>query len=104
LEQERQSRKKKKEQQSEDDLHKQQSEAGRLDGEEIEIVEKANENGVLYAAVTPQKICKTLEKMGFKIDPTQVNAKPIKEVGTYPVIIKFGHGLEAEITVVVQSL
>ena len=86
------------------DLHEQQSLAGQLDGFEVEISEKANEKGVLYAAVSPQKICSALKNLGYEIKPEQVQTKALKNAGTYPVIIKFGHGLEAEISVIIQSI
>lgn len=104
LEKEKEQRIKKKASQSIQDLQAQQSLAQRLDGVEVEIAEKTNDGGVLYAAVTPQKISKALEKMGLKVLPEQVKTKPIKEVGSSPVTIKLGHGLEAEITVIIHSL
>lgn len=86
------------------DLNVQQQLASELEGLEIEILEKANENGVLYAAVSPQKIVKSLQKLGYKVTPEQVQAKPIKEIGEKRVVLKLGHGLEAEITVIIQPL
>lgn len=98
------SAKKKVAQKSTDDLHQQQSIAGQLDGFEIELSEKGNEKGVLYAAVSAQKICVSLKKAGFNIKPEQVHMKPLKNSGTHPVVIKFGHGLEAEISVLIQTV
>jgi large subunit ribosomal protein L9 len=97
-------RKDKKAKQKVHDLQEQQSLAGQMDGVEVEISEKANDKGVLYAAVTPQKIAKALNSLGFPVKPEQVIAKALKSAGSFPVTIKFGHGLEAEITVIVQSI
>jgi large subunit ribosomal protein L9 len=89
---------------SEEELHYQQSLAGQLDGVEVEVIEKANEKGVLYAAVTQQKISAALKKMGFEVGPTQIQIKSLKNIGNFPVKIKFGHGLEAEVTVIIQNI
>ncbi len=98
-----QERKNKSAKESVTNLHNQQSLAGRLDGMEVEIAGKANEGGKLYAAVTPQRIADQLGTMGFKVKPDHIITKPLKEVGTFPVIVKFGHGLESEITVIINS-
>jgi len=83
------------------DLREQQSLADRLEGWEVNLKEKANESGLLYAAVGPQKISEALHKAGFNVDKNQITVKPIKEAGEYKAKIKFRHGLEAEITVTV---
>lgn len=80
------------------DLQRQQAVAERLDGLELEIKEKANEQGMLYAAVAPAKVAEALAKFGFNIDKERVVMRPpIKAVGEYPIKIKFRHGLEAEV-------
>ena len=89
---------------TEADLHEQQSIAGQLDGLEIELMEKANEKSVLYAAVTSQKICDSLKKQGYNVLPDQIQMKPIKKSGTFTANIKFGHGLEAEVKIIVQAI
>ena len=88
---------------AERDLREQQVLAEKLSGLEIDIKEKASENGQLYAAINPQKIADALSKKGFQISKSQVMAKAIKKVGEYPVKIKFRHGLEAEIRVTVYA-
>lgn len=91
-------------QQSVSNLRKQQSLAGQLDGLEVVFAEKVNEQGVLYAAITPQKISLILNKMGFSVKPDQVIVKPLKAVGKFPAIIRLGHGLESEIVVIINAL
>lgn len=95
--------KKRVEKKTAEDLHIQQSLAGQLDGVEVEINEKANEKGILYAAVTPQKISVALKKIGFVVSDSQIQVRSLKNTGSFPVKIKFGHGLEAEITVIILS-
>lgn len=101
---EREARKNKNSQKTVATLHEQQSLAGRLDGLEVEISEKANDQGVLYAAVTSQKISKTLSKIGIEVKPEQIVVKQLKEVGTFPALVKLGHGLEAEINIIINAL
>ncbi len=97
-------RKKKNVKASVENLRLQQSLVGQLDGIEVEISEKANSNGGLYAAVTPQKISNTLGAMGYQVKSEQIITKPLKQVGTFPVVVRFGDGLEAEISVIINSL
>jgi len=84
---------------AEDDLQEQQSIAGHVDGMEVEVKEKGNEQGVLYAAVSAQKILEALKKKGVKIEKEQLHMKAIKDFGPHPAKVKFRHGLEADITV-----
>ncbi|TAN32751.1 50S ribosomal protein L9 [Patescibacteria group bacterium] len=87
---------------AEQDLRDQQATAEKLDGREVFVKEKASESGALYAAVGPQKISEALKKMGFAVNKNKIILKPIKEAGEYKAKIKLGHGLEAEITIVVN--
>lgn len=88
---------------AEHELHEQQALADRIDGYEVEIKQKVSEKGLLYAAVTPHKVAEQLNKLGFPVIKEQLAMKPIKEPGSYPVTVKFRHGLEAEIVVVVVA-
>lgn len=87
----------------ETDLQRQQSLAGRLDGWELEIRAKVSKNGSLYAAVGPSAVVKALRALSFNVNNKQIVMTPIKEVGEYKVKVKFTHGLEADITVVVLA-
>lgn len=88
---------------AEQELRSEQSLAERVDGYELEIAERANEKGVLFAAVTAEVVAKALSKAGFAVDKKQLGMKPIKEVGTYGIKIKLKHGLEADVTVIVVA-
>ncbi len=93
----------KKKKDEEKDLLLKQSLVAKLDGWEVEIKAKVSQANSLYAAIGPQKIADELKKAGFVIEKNQINIKPIKEVGQYPVIIKFSHELEAEIMVTILA-
>lgn len=89
---------------SEQELREQQIMAGKLDGLEVEIKDKAEKNGALYAAVGSQKLSEALAKLGFKINKDQIIMNPAKEAGEYKAKIKFKHGLEANLIVIVSKI
>ncbi len=80
-----------------------QETANKIDGAEIEIKEKSNIEGTLYAAVSREQIAHELKKrVGVTIRPSQIFLKdPLKFIGEHRVMIECGHGLEAEIMVVI---
>lgn len=96
-------KKRKVERQSIQDLAAAQRLASKLDGLEIIVKEKANDTGKLYAAVNPQKISKALAKIGYQVKPEQIVTEPLKGTGSFNVEIKLGHGLEAEINVIIEA-
>ncbi|MDI6602867.1 MAG: 50S ribosomal protein L9, partial [Patescibacteria group bacterium] len=90
------------EKKAEEELKKIQEIATIVDGQEITIPVKVGEEGQLFESITAQKISERLKEMGFEIKKSQVDlAKPIKELGEFPVKIKFEHNLEAEIKVII---
>jgi len=80
-----------------------QKTASELDGQEIEFLVKTGKEDQLFEAITPLKIAKKLKEMGFEIKKSQIAlAKPIKELGEFPVKINFEHQLEANVTLIVE--
>lgn len=86
-------------------LKQEQKAAAKLDGYEIEITEKTNADGRLYASLSAAKIAESIKKaLKITIDPKQIQLEnPIKEVGEHDVSASFSHGLEAEFKVIVVS-
>ncbi len=82
-----------------------QNEAARLDGQEVQVVEKATPDGKLYAAVTGTKLSEAIKKqIGVDVDPKHVvTPKPIKQLGEHQFVVNFPHGLEAELSVTVSD-
>ncbi len=72
--------------------------ASRLDGFELEIVDKVSPSGKLFAAITPVRVADGLRKSGFSVKKEQIQMKSIKEPGTYAVTVVFKHGIEASLT------
>lgn len=87
---------------AEEELKGTQALAASIDGQGITIPVKLGKEGQLFESITSQKIYESLKKSGFNVKKNQVELlEPIKELGEFPVKIKFEHNLEAEITVIV---
>jgi len=94
--------KEKEEKKAEKELKKVQEAASAIDGQEVVIPVKVGEDGQLFESITIQKIYERLKELGFEIKKNQILLKsPIKELGEFPVKIKFPHNLEVEIKVIV---
>ncbi|OGL97935.1 50S ribosomal protein L9 [Candidatus Uhrbacteria bacterium RIFOXYB2_FULL_45_11] len=79
--------------------------AEKLDGYEITVEEKVNEDGVLYAAVTKKIIAKALKKAGFDVEEEMVSlVEPIKNPGTKTITIELPHDFEAEIRLTIEGV
>lgn len=89
--------------QMEKELKENQELAGKVDGMEIEIKSKASSSGTLYSAINVEKIVQEVKKqLGINLKKEQVVIKsPLKEVGEQKTLIRFGHGLEAELRVII---
>jgi len=89
---------------AEEELKKVQGLASAIDGQEVIIPVKIGEEGQLFESITSQKIFEKLKELGFEIKKTQFDLEePIKELGEFPIKIKFEHNLEAEIKVIVTK-
>ncbi len=74
-----------------------------LDGFELILKEKANENGVFYAAITQKIIAGALKKAGFSIDADMIElTTPIKEASERDVTVSLPHGFEASIRIIAE--
>lgn len=61
-----------------------------IDGKVIEIKEKANDKGHLFAGIHKERVAEILsESVHFSVEPTCIELeKPIKEVGEYDIVLK----------------
>lgn len=92
------------EKRAEEELKKAQEIASKLDGQEVTIQVKVGEEGQLFETITLQKIWEKLKELGFEIKKGQIDlTEPIKELGEFPIKIKFEHNLEAEIKVIITE-
>jgi len=92
------------EKKAEESLKEFQQTVSTVDGQEVVVPVKVGDEGQLFESVTAQKISDRLKEMGFDIKKSQVYLEsPIKEVGEFPVKIKFEHNLEAEIKIIIAE-
>jgi len=92
------------EKKAEEDLKKAQSIASTIDSREIIISVKVGDQDQLFESINAQKIAESLKEAGFDVKKSQIELKePIKELGEYPIKIKFEHNLEVEIRVIVAK-
>ena len=90
------------EKKAEEELKATQEIVSKIDGLEIEVPVKIDEQGKLYGSINNVEISKIFKEKGFEIKRNQIKIpQPIKEIGEYPVIIIFDHNLEAEIKLIV---
>ncbi len=92
------------EKRAEEELKKNQELASTMDGQEVLIYVKVGEEQQLFESINAQKISEKLKELGFNVKKGQINLdKPIKEIGEFPIKIKFEHNLEAEIRVIIAE-
>jgi len=90
------------EKKAEEELKKVQDFASSIDDQEVIIPVKIGEEQQLFESITSQKISEKLKELGFDIKKSQIDlVEPIKELGEFPVKIKFEHNLEAEVRVII---
>ncbi len=78
--------------------------ASKVDGLEIPVVVKVGEKQELFESIDATKLMKALKDMGYEVKKSQIMlAKPIKELGEFPVKLNLDHNLEAEIKVIVTA-
>jgi len=88
----------------EEELKKIQERASAIDGQEIIIPVKIGEEDQLFESINVQKISEKLKEIGLDVKKSQIDLpEPIKELGEFPVKIKFEHNLEAEVKIIVTK-
>ena len=72
----------------------------RLEGVEVMIERRANEQGHLYGAVSATDIAKALQAQGFNVEAADVNLPgKLDRIDKYQVAIKFAEDLAGEVKV-----
>lgn len=73
--------------------------AKKLAGKSVVLLRQAGDTGQLYGSVTTRDIAAELVSAAIEIKPTQVSLdRPIKEIGTHPVVLKLHPEVEIIIT------
>ncbi len=75
-----------------------------VNGAEVVVAAKANEQGHLFGSVAEKDIAQNLREQGFAVaDEVVVLTAHIKEVGTHEVKLRFAEGITATVNVVVVA-
>lgn len=74
-----------------------------LEGQEVTVAAKTNDDGSLYAAIGPKDLAKALSAMGTRVSADQIEFVPQKETGEFTASVSFASGYEAEINVIIES-
>jgi len=78
--------------------------AARLDGLELEIFVRVGDKGQLFEKVNINKIIGVLKEKGFNVNKNQIDLKQeIDELGDFEAKVKFEHGLESQIKIIVAE-
>jgi large subunit ribosomal protein L9 len=76
--------------------------AKKVEGAEVVLAAKANEQGVLFGSIAAEAIAQNLRGQGFEVADEVVQLPShIKQVGTHTVKLEFDKDLTAQVTVVV---
>lgn len=79
--------------------------ADRLNGIEISILSKANEQGILFGSIGPKEIADALKAEGYNIEPKYVAlVENIKQIGTSEVTLNIAPEVSATIKVTVAQI
>ena len=78
--------------------------AGKLNGLKLSVRAKAGEEGRLFGSVTNLDVERLLLAKGFPVERRRILLEePIKQLGTFPVVIQVGRNIRATIQVVVEA-
>lgn len=77
--------------------------ASKLDGFELILEQKTNDDGTLYASVNAKVVAKALKKEGYDVKAEQIRMEPTKDLGTVTATVFFDGGFESEITIVIET-
>ena len=78
--------------------------AASIDGQEFHFPAKANAAGRLYGGISATAIAEFLTSRGYPMETTWVQLDvPIREVGECDIRLQLPHGLEAEVTVIIEA-
>lgn len=88
-----------------DELTAQQAIASKLENTELVVTQKVKQNDELYGSVTIKEIASLISKQtGTTVSPKNITGKfPLKRLGSYPITVELGQGVEFQMSVVVLS-
>ena len=79
--------------------------SGKIEGATVTIEARAGRNDRLYGSITNAVIAEEVSKLvGEEIDRRTIVTDPIRQLGSYQVPVKLGHGIEPTLTLVVTPV
>jgi large subunit ribosomal protein L9 len=81
-----------------------EAQAKHVDGIELRVQARAGEEGRLFGSVTNLDIERLLAARGVTVDRRRIQLdEPIKQLGTYPVVVLVGRDVRATVHIVVEA-
>ncbi len=78
--------------------------ASEIDGLEVELSVKVGDKGQFFEKINAKKIAAKLKDLGYNIDKDDIKLeKEIEDLGEFEIKVKFDHGLESQIKVMVTE-
>jgi len=78
--------------------------AKQIDGLELRVQARAGDEGRLFGSVTNLDVERLLAARGLTVDRRRIQLdEPIKQLGTYPVVVLIGRDVRATVQVVVEA-
>jgi len=81
-----------------------EAQAKHVEGIELRVQARAGEEGRLFGSVTNLDIERLLTARGVTVDRRRILLEePIKQVGTYPVVVQIGRDVRVTVQVIVEA-
>ncbi len=78
--------------------------AQKLGSLKLTVQARAGEEGRLFGSVTNLDVERLLADRGFQVDRRRIQlAEPIKQLGTYPIVIQLGRDVRATVELIVAA-
>lgn len=80
--------------------------AAKFEGVSLTIPVKVSETGTTYGSVGPAQIAEELVKLGYQVEPKNVDLKPVKELGNFIAVIRLHKEVAVDVpfTVIAESV
>ena len=81
-----------------------ESAAAKLEGLQLVVKAKAGDEGRLFGSVTNIDVERLLAEKGFPVDRRRIAlAEPLKQLGTFPIVVQIGRAVRATIQLTIEA-
>jgi large subunit ribosomal protein L9 len=78
--------------------------ASKLEGLRLTVKANAGEEGRLFGSVTNLDVERLLAEKGFRVDRRRIGLEePLKQLGTYPIVVEVGRGVRATVELTIEA-